>query len=73
MGSTSAAGGFTALDVAVCTIEKANSLLNRLIEENRMTLLGNKFVIGASTETVEQLSRQLTVMSNFCLTAAFQV
>uniref|UniRef100_A0A3P8PU19 DNA polymerase theta n=1 Tax=Astatotilapia calliptera TaxID=8154 RepID=A0A3P8PU19_ASTCA len=40
MGSTSAAGGFTALDVAVCTIEKANSLLNRLIEENSMTLLG---------------------------------
>lgn len=73
MGSTSAAGGFTALDVAVCTIEKANSLLNRLIEENSMTLLGNKFVIGASTETVEQLSHQLTVMSNFCLTAAFQV
>lgn len=73
MGSTSAAGGFTALDVAVCTIEKANSLLNRLIEENSMTLLGNKFVIGASTETVEQLNRQLMVMSNFCLTAAFQV
>lgn len=71
MGSTSAAGGFTALDVAVCTIEKANSLINRLIEENSMTLLGNIFVIGAST--VEQLSRQLTVMSNFCLTAAFQV
>uniref|UniRef100_A0A669CNY8 DNA polymerase theta n=1 Tax=Oreochromis niloticus TaxID=8128 RepID=A0A669CNY8_ORENI len=40
MGSTSAAGGFTALDVAVCTIEKANSLINRLIEENSMTLLG---------------------------------
>ncbi|XP_008276657.1 DNA polymerase theta [Stegastes partitus] len=40
MGSTSAAGGFTALDVAVCTIEKANSLINRLIEEDRMDLLG---------------------------------
>lgn len=73
MGSTSAAGGFTALDVAVCTIEKANSLINRLIEENSMTLLGNIFVIVAGTETVEQLSRQLTVMSNICLTAAFQV
>ncbi|XP_076027231.1 DNA polymerase theta [Genypterus blacodes] len=40
MGSTSAAGGFAALDVAVCTIEKANSLLNRLIEEDSMGLLG---------------------------------
>ncbi|XP_029353156.1 DNA polymerase theta [Echeneis naucrates] len=40
IGSTSAAGGFTALDVAVCTIEKANSLVNRLIEEDNMDLLG---------------------------------
>ncbi|MCI4386592.1 hypothetical protein PGIGA_G00064270 [Pangasianodon gigas] len=40
MGSTSAAGGFSALDVAVCTIEKANGLINRLIEDNRMDLLG---------------------------------
>ncbi|XP_026215033.1 DNA polymerase theta isoform X2 [Anabas testudineus] len=40
MGSTKAAGGFTALDVAVCTIEKANSLINRLIEEDSMGLLG---------------------------------
>uniref|UniRef100_A0A672JB02 DNA polymerase theta n=1 Tax=Salarias fasciatus TaxID=181472 RepID=A0A672JB02_SALFA len=40
MGSTSAAGGFAALDVAVCTIEKANSLINRLIEEDSMSLLG---------------------------------
>ncbi|XP_056266313.1 DNA polymerase theta isoform X3 [Pseudoliparis swirei] len=40
IGSTSAAGGFAALDVAVCTIEKANSLINRLIEEDSMGLLG---------------------------------
>jgi len=41
MGSTSPAGGFGALDVAVCTIERANSLINQLIEEDRMGLLGN--------------------------------
>lgn len=46
MGSTSAAGGFTALDVAVCTIEKANSLINRLIEEDSMALLGDIPVIS---------------------------
>ena len=41
MGGTSAPGGFGALDVAVCTIEKANSLVNKLIEEDSMDLLGN--------------------------------
>ncbi|XP_053561115.1 DNA polymerase theta [Bombina bombina] len=40
MGSSSPAGGFSSLDVAVCTIEKANGLVNRLIEENKMDLLG---------------------------------
>ncbi|XP_064500551.1 DNA polymerase theta isoform X2 [Pseudopipra pipra] len=40
MGSMSPAGRFSALDVAVCTIEKANGLINRLIEENRMDSLG---------------------------------
>lgn len=47
MGSTSAAGGFNSLDVAVCTIEKANSLINRLIEEDGMALLGSTHVILA--------------------------
>ncbi|XP_010084212.1 PREDICTED: DNA polymerase theta, partial [Pterocles gutturalis] len=40
MGSMPPAGPFSALDVAVCTIEKANGLINRLIEENRMDSLG---------------------------------
>ncbi|XP_009982815.1 PREDICTED: DNA polymerase theta-like, partial [Tauraco erythrolophus] len=40
MGSISPAGRFSALDVAVCTIEKANGLINRLIEENKMDSLG---------------------------------
>lgn len=40
MGSISPAGRFSLLDVAVCTIEKANGLINRLIEENQMDSLG---------------------------------
>lgn len=40
MGSHSPAGGFAAVDIAVCTIEKANSLLNRLLEENKVSTLG---------------------------------
>ncbi|KAM8770792.1 DNA polymerase theta [Rhynchonycteris naso] len=40
MGSTSPKGRFSSLDIAVCTIERANGLINRLIEENKMDLLG---------------------------------
>lgn len=40
MGSTSPPGRFSSLDIAVCTIERANGLVNRLIEENKMDLLG---------------------------------
>ncbi|KAL2311304.1 hypothetical protein Nmel_003004 [Mimus melanotis] len=40
MGSMAPAGHFSSLDVAVCTIEKANGLINRLIEENKMDSLG---------------------------------
>lgn len=40
MGSSSPTGRFSSLDIAVCTIERANGLINRLIEENKMDLLG---------------------------------
>ncbi|XP_052014320.1 DNA polymerase theta isoform X2 [Apodemus sylvaticus] len=40
MGSTSPTGRFSSLDIAVCTIERANGLINRIIEENKMDLLG---------------------------------
>ncbi|XP_022111115.1 DNA polymerase theta-like [Acanthaster planci] len=40
MGSESPTGGFKAIDLAVCTIEKANSLVNRLLEENEVHQLG---------------------------------
>ncbi|KAK2169547.1 hypothetical protein LSH36_9g16021 [Paralvinella palmiformis] len=40
MGSQNATGGFSSLDVAICTIEKANGLINRLLEEGKMDMLG---------------------------------
>uniref|UniRef100_A0A182QX53 DNA polymerase theta n=1 Tax=Anopheles farauti TaxID=69004 RepID=A0A182QX53_9DIPT len=33
-------GGFEAIDLAVCTIEKANSIVNRLLEQGTLTSLG---------------------------------
>ena len=38
MGSQNA--NFNKLDVAVCTIEKANGLVNRLLEEGSLNTLG---------------------------------
>ncbi|XP_035703456.1 DNA polymerase theta isoform X2 [Folsomia candida] len=40
MGSYAPPGGFKAVDIAICTIEKANSLINRLLEENSLHQLG---------------------------------
>ena len=40
MGSHHPPGGFKAVDVAVCTIEKANGIINRLLEEKAMHTLG---------------------------------
>ena len=40
MGNQSPAGGFTAVDIAICTIEKANSLFNRMLEERTTSSLG---------------------------------
>lgn len=44
-------GGIQRWDVAVCTLEKANSLLNRLIEENEIDKIG-KFMLKIFFYTV---------------------
>lgn len=44
MGSQSPSGGFMSIDVAVCTIEKANNLINRLLEENELDHLGTMVI-----------------------------
>jgi DNA polymerase theta len=41
IGGQSPKGGFESVDIAICTIEKSNSLLNKLIENDSIFELGN--------------------------------
>lgn len=40
MGGISPRGGFSSTSIAIATIEKANSLINRLMEEGGLDTLG---------------------------------
>lgn len=40
MGSYSPPGGFSSVHIAICTIEKANNLINRLLEEGTLSDIG---------------------------------
>ena len=40
MGNSSPSGRFPAINIAVCTIEKANNIINRLVEEGNLDDLG---------------------------------
>jgi len=40
IGSSSPNGGFNSVDIAICTIEKANSLINRLIDDECLFDMG---------------------------------
>lgn len=42
MGAYRPPGGFRATDISICTIEKANNLINRLMEERRLDELGKQ-------------------------------
>ncbi|XP_023017282.2 DNA polymerase theta isoform X1 [Leptinotarsa decemlineata] len=44
MGSHNPPGGFHPVRLALCTIEKANSLINRLLEENQLSEIGTILV-----------------------------
>ena len=40
MGGVAPPGGFSAVHIAIATIEKANSLINRLMEDGDLVTLG---------------------------------
>jgi len=44
-GSSSPAGGLSSVDIAVCTIEKANNLVNRLLEDGKISQLGRHLLM----------------------------
>lgn len=44
MGSYNPPGGFSSIHFAICTIEKANSLINRLLEEGKLNEVGAVFI-----------------------------
>lgn len=52
MGSVNPVGGFQQLDVAVCTIEKANGLVNRLVRDDNIGELGRSMLLSCGPSTL---------------------
>lgn len=55
MGSHAPHGGLSSIDIAVCTIEKANSLVNRLLEERRDEKENNEGISQLGVVVVDEL------------------
>lgn len=55
IGSVSPSVPFSALDIAVCTIEKANGLVNRLIDEKTLDSLGKLTNINIKRNSEKQI------------------
>ncbi|XP_003384429.2 PREDICTED: DNA polymerase theta-like [Amphimedon queenslandica] len=55
MGSHAPQGGLASIDIAVCTIEKANSLVNRLLEERRDEKENNGGISQLGVVVVDEL------------------
>ena len=55
MGSHAPQGGLASIDIAVCTIEKANSLVNRLLEERRDEKENNEGISQLGIVVVDEL------------------
>ena len=41
MGNETPPGGLSSIDIAICTIERANSLINRLMGEDKLSIVGS--------------------------------
>ena len=69
MGSFSPSGGFASVDVAVCTIEKANALINKLIDEKKIHKLGGCYVMNSAfmciTFILNKILKRFFVMMDY--------
>ena len=73
MGSVNPVGGFQQLDVAVCTIEKANGLVNRLVRDDNISQLGTAVCPSLKPRyTLTEPGLVCTVLTYLCLFAHWE-